>query len=163
MATTQILEEVLTLAEAVTVADRLGHPLDRNNLVRYAKEGRLAARKSSGTWLTTRAAVRDLIVSLEAEKRGRPRRLRLSPGRTVHYTRTSELVSALADIQRLRAELRHKKRPVEQEAQLWERLTTAAIYHTNHLEGNALTFDEAKAVMDEYRRRKKGTTGDVAS
>ena len=76
MVTTRVLEEVLTLTEAVTVADRLGHPLDRNNLVRYAKEGRLVARKSGGTWLTTRAAVRDLVVSLEAEKRGRPRQLR---------------------------------------------------------------------------------------
>jgi hypothetical protein len=161
MVTTQVLEEVLTLAEAVNVAERLGHPLDRNNLVRYAKEGRLTARKSGGTWLTTRAAVRDLVVSLEAEKRGRPRKLHLAPGRVVRYTRTPELVSALTDIQRLRAALREKKLSAEREAQLWEELSTTAIYHTNRLEGNALTFEEAKAVIDEYRQRKKGASADA--
>ena len=154
MVTTQVLEEVLTLTEAVTVADRLGHPLDRNNLVRYAKEGRLVARKSGGTWLTTRAAVRDLVVSLEAEKRGRPRQLRLAPGRVVRYTRTPELVSTLTDIQDLRTALRQQKLTAEREAQLWEELSTAAIYHTTRLEGNALTFDEAKAVIEEHRRRE---------
>jgi len=162
MVTTQVLEEVLTLAEAVNVAERLGHPLDRNNLVRYAKEGRLAARKSGGTWLTTRAAVRDLVVSLEAEKRGRPRKLHLAPSRVVRYTRTPELVSALTDIQRLRAALRETKLSVEREVQLWEELSTAAIYHTNRLEGNALTFEEAQAVIDEYRQRKKGTSANAA-
>ena len=160
MVTTQVLEEVLTLTEAVTVADRLGHPLDRNNLVRYAKEGRLVARKSGGTWLTTRAAVRDLVVSLEAEKRGRPRQLRLAPGRIVRYTRTPELVSTLTDIQNLRTALREVKLPSEREAQLWEELSTAAIYHTTHLEGNALTFDEAKAVIDKHRRHKRNAKTD---
>ena len=67
--------------------------------MRYAQEGRLAARKSGGTWLTTWASLRDLVVSLEAETRGRPRKLRLSPKRVVHYTRTPELVSTLAEIQ----------------------------------------------------------------
>ena len=160
MVTTQVLEEVLTLTEAVTVAERLGHPLDRNNLVRYAKEGRLVARKSGGTWLTTRAAVRDLVVSLEAEKRGRPRQLRLAPGRIVRYTRTPELVSTLADIQHLRTALREEKLSAEQEARLWEELSTAAIYHTSHLEGNTLTFDEAKAVIDEHRQRKRAARAD---
>jgi hypothetical protein len=155
MITTQVLDEVLTLTEAVSVADRLGHPIDRNNLVRYATAGRLLARKSGGTWLTTRASVRDLIVSLEAEKRGRPRRLRVAPGRVIRYTRTPELVSALADIQRLRATLRNQTLSADQEARLWEKLSTAAIYHTNHLEGNPLTFEEAKAVIDEYRQKKK--------
>ena len=155
MVTAQVLEEVLTLTEAVTVAERLGHPLDRNNLVRYAQEGRLVARKSGGTWLTTRAAVRDLVVSLEAEKRGRPRQLRLAPGRVVRYTRTPELVSTLMDIQHLRSVLREEKLPAEQEAQLWEELSTAAIYHIPHLAGNALTFDEAKAVIDEHRQRQR--------
>ncbi|HLE62728.1 MAG TPA: hypothetical protein VI750_06310 [Pyrinomonadaceae bacterium] len=157
MLTTQVLDEVLTVAEAVEVAERMGHPVDRNNLVHYAKDGRLVARKSGGTWLTTRSAVRDLIVSLETETRGRPRKLRLSPKRIVRYTRTPELVSALQDIQRLRATLRDQALPAEREAQLWDDLTTAAVYHTNHLEGNQLTFDEAKVVIEEYRQRKKAT------
>ena len=162
MVTDRVLEEVLTLAEAVIVAERLGHPLDRNNLVRYAKEGRLVARKSGGTWLTTRAAVRDLVVSLEAEKRGRPRKLHLAPGRVVRYSRTPELVSTLSDIQRLRGELRERKLSAEREAQLWEELSTAAIYHTNRLEGNTLTFEEAQGVIDEYRQRKKGASADAS-
>jgi|GEM_PF-1368309 len=161
MVSTQILDEVMTLAEAATVAERLGHPVDRNNLVRYAKDGRLVSRKSGGTWLTTRAAVRDLVVSLEAETRGRPRRLHLAPGRVVQYARTPELVSALADIQRLRTTLRDQRLPAEREADLWEALTTAAIYHTNHLEGNALTFDEAQAIISEHRRPATGSEADV--
>ncbi len=160
MLTEQVLDEVLTVSEAVEVAQRLGHPVERNNLVRYAKEGRLAARKSGGTWLTTRSAVRDLVVSLEAQSRGRPRKLRLSPQRVVRYTRTPELVSILQEIQRLRATLRERALPAEREARLWEELTTAAIYHTNHLEGNQLTFEEAKAVIDEHRQRKKATSTD---
>lgn len=160
MLTNQVLDEVLTVAEAVEVAERLGHPVDRNNLVRYAKEGRLAARKSGGTWLTTRAAVRDLIVSLESETRGRPRKLRLSPKRLVRYTRTPELISTLQDIQRLRTTLRERALPADREAQMWDDLTTAAIYHTNRLEGNQLTFDEAKVVIDEYRQRKRASSSD---
>lgn len=155
MVAAQVLDEALTLAEAAAVAERLGHPLDRNNLVRYAKEGRLVARKSGGTWLTTRASVRDLIVSLEAEKRGRPRKLRLARGRIARHTRTPELVSALTDIQRLRAALRGRTLSAEKEARLWEALTTSAIFHTNHLEGNPLTFEEAKGVIDEYRQRTR--------
>lgn len=160
MVINHVLDEVLTVAEAVAVAVRLGHPVDRNNLVRYAKEGRLVARKSGGTWLTTRSAVRDLIVSLETEKRGRPRKLQLLPKRIARYTRTPELVVALKDIQRLRTSLRERVLPAEREAQLWEDLTTAAVYHTNRLEGNSLTFEEAKAVIDEYRQRPKSATAD---
>jgi len=156
MATAEILGEVLTLSEAAAVADYFGHPIDRNNLVRYAKEGRLQSRKSGGTWLTTRSAVRELILSLEAETRGRPRKLRLSPGRTIRYTRQPELLAALADIQRLRAELREIKLPPEKERQLWEDLTTVAVYHTTHLEGNELTFEEAKAVIDAHRQSQPG-------
>jgi hypothetical protein len=163
MVTTQVLEQVVTLAEAVSVAKQLGHPLDRNNLVRYAKEGRLAARKSGGTWLTTRTSVRDLVVSLEGEKRGRPRKLHLSSRRTARYTRTPELVAALTDIQRLRTELRAATLPAEEEARLWEELTTIAVYHTNHLEGNPLTFEEAKTVMDEYRQRTQADSANANS
>jgi len=73
----------------------------------------------------------------------------------VRYTRTPELVSTLTDIQHLRTALREEKLSAEQEAQLWEELSTAAIYHATHLESNALTFDEAKAVIDEHRQRKR--------
>jgi hypothetical protein len=162
MATAEILEEVLTLSEAATVAEHFGHPIDRNNLIRYAKEGRLQSRKSGGTWLTTRSAVRALILSLEAETRGRPRKLRLSPGRTIRYTRTPELLANLADIQRLRAELREMKLGPEQERQLWDDLTTRAVYHTTHLEGNELTFEEAKAVIDAHRQSRSGRRPDGA-
>jgi len=53
--------------------------------------------------------------------------------------------------------LRKHKLWAEREAQLWEELSSAAIFYTTHLEGNELTFDEAKAVIEEHRRRK----GDV--
>ena len=158
MMTPEILDEVLTLTEAVTNAERLGHPIDRGNLIRYAQSGRLSARKSGGTWLTTRTALRDLVVSLEAETRGRPRPVRLSSKRTIRYTRTPELLSALKDIQRLRGALRDQPLLAEQEARLWEELTTQAVYHTNHLEGNLLTFEEAQAVIDEHRQRKKAAS-----
>lgn len=94
-------------------------------------------------------------MSLEAETRGRPRKLRLSPKRVVRYTRTPELVSALADIQQLRTDLRKQALPAEEEAHLWEVLTTAAVYHTTHLEGNELTFAEAQTIIDEYRQTRK--------
>jgi hypothetical protein len=59
-----------------------------------------------------------------------------------------------------RTALRAEKRSAERQAQLWEELITAAIYHTNRLERRALTFDEAKAVIDEYGQRKKGASAD---
>lgn len=52
MLTDQMLTEVVTIGEAIELAKRLGHPLDRANLMRYAQKGRLTARKSKGTWLT---------------------------------------------------------------------------------------------------------------
>lgn len=126
------------------------------------KEGRFQSRKSGGTWLTTRSAVRALILSLESETRGRPRKLCLSPGRAIRYTRTPELLANLADIQRLRAQLREMKLGPEQERQLWDDLTTQAVYHTTHLEGNELTFEEAKAVIDAHRQSRLGRRPDGA-
>jgi hypothetical protein len=163
MASAEILEEVLTLTEAAEVAYRLGHPLDRSNLVQYANQGRLQARKSGGTWLTTRTAVRELILSLESETRGRPRKYQLSRGRTVRYTRNPELIATLADIQRLRSELRQASLPAQQARQLWDELTAVAIYHTNHLEGNVLTFEEAKAIIDAHRQAAPDAAPDDAS
>ncbi|MEW5873300.1 MAG: hypothetical protein AB1894_28835 [Chloroflexota bacterium] len=151
MVSTNILSEVLTLAEAVVLSRWFGHPLDRANLVRYAQDGRLAARKSSGTWLTTRSALRQLILALETESRGRPRRVHLSKDRTVVYNRSPELAAALAGIQELRQELRAEALPPEQEAHLWNALEARAIYHTNHLEGNLLTFEDAQAIIEAQR------------
>ncbi len=156
MIATEILEEALTLTEAVTIAQRLGHPLDRNNLARYAAEGRLLARKSGGTWLTTRSALRDLIVSLESETRGRRRQVIIGK-RVARYARTPELVERLGEIQRLRSRLRSRKLSATQEARLWNELTARAIYHTNRVEGNALSFKEASAIIEEYQKHQATT------
>ncbi len=151
MLTNQMLDEVVTLGEAVDLAGRLGHPLDRANLMRYAQSGRLIARKSRGTWLTTRSAVRELVVSLEAETRGRPRPVKVKR-LAVTYTRTPELLASLKRIQETREALRARALSPAREAELWDRLTTEAIYHTNRLEGNSLTFEEAQAVIEAYRQ-----------
>ena len=99
-----------------------------------------------------RMSSRDLILSLEIEVRGRPRQIRIGQQRLVSYSRTPELVAALNEIQRLREDIRIKNLSPEKEKRLWDELTTRAVYHTNHLEGNPLTFEEAKAVIDEYQR-----------
>jgi len=151
---TQVLSEVVTLGEAVELARQLGHPLDRANLSRYAQSGRLAARKSKGTWLTTRGAVRDLVVSLEAESRGRPRPIKIKK-LAVTYSRTPVLAASLKRIQDTREALRRQRLSPEREAQLWDELTTRAVYHTNHLEGNPLTFEEARAVIEAQRQAEK--------
>jgi|GEM_PF-4690666 len=67
-----MLEQVVIIGEAVDLARQLGHAADRANLVPYARLGRIAARKSKGTWLTTREVVRELVVALGSEARGRP-------------------------------------------------------------------------------------------
>lgn len=154
MLTDQMLTEVVTIGEAIELAKRLGHPLDRANLMRYAQKGRLTARKSKGTWLTTRSAVRDLVVSLEAESRGRPRPVQVRQ-LAIKYTRTPALVASLKRIQETRETLRTRALSPERETQLWDELTTQAVYHTNHLEGNPLTFEEARAVIEAH---KKATT-----
>jgi len=151
MLETQILNEVVTLGEAVELAKQLGHPLDRANLARYAQSGRLAARKSKGTWLTTRGAMRDLVVSLEAEARGRPRPVKIRR-LAITYSRTPELAASLKRIQEAREALRARKLLPTREAQLWDKLTTEAIYHTNQLEGNSLTYEEARAVIEAHRQ-----------
>jgi hypothetical protein len=73
------------------------------------------------------------------------------------YARTSELVSALADIQGLRTTLRAQRRPAAREADQWEALTTAAIYHTNHLQDNKLIFEEAQVISSEHRQPGTGS------
>ncbi|MBN1888953.1 MAG: hypothetical protein JW850_13245 [Thermoflexales bacterium] len=150
MLVSQMLNEVVTLAEAVDLAERLGHPLDRANLMRYAQAGRLTARKSKGTWLTTRGAVCDLVVALDAESRGRPRHVKIDR-LAVTYNRTPELLASLKRIQEARQALRGRALPPAREAELWDQLTTEAIYHTHRLEGNSLTFEEAQAVIEAQK------------
>lgn len=162
MIATEILEEALTLTEAVKVAEWLGHPLDRNNLTRYATEGRLLARKSGSTWLTTRSALRDLIVSLESETRGRPRQVRIGK-RIARYTRTPELVERLGQIQHLRTTLRARRLSSSQEARLWKDLSASAIYYSNRMEGNALSFEQAATIIAQYRQTQASTNPDTKS
>ncbi len=151
----QALNEVMTLAEAVKLSRLLGHPVDRANLLRYAQEGRLTARKSAGTWLTTRSALRDLVISLETQTRGRPRQVRLGEGRSISYSLTPELATTLQEIEQLQTALRRQALEPEQEQQLLDELNERAIYHTNHLEGNELTYEEAQAVIRQYRQEPK--------
>ena len=151
----QMLNEVMTLAEAVHLARLLGHPVDRANLLRYAQEGRLPARKSAGTWLTTRSALRELVVSLETQARGRPRQVRLGEERSVHYSLTPELAAALQEIEQLQTALRDQSLEPAQEQQLLDELNARAVYHTNHLEGNELSYEEAKTVIEAYRQEQQ--------
>ncbi len=98
----QVLEEVVTLPEASVLAQKMEYPLDRSNLLRYARAGRLVARKSQGTWLTTRAALQALIVELAAESRGRPR------AATPDWAKveiTPDLTATLTEIEKLREQI----------------------------------------------------------
>ena len=153
-----ILEQVETIGEAVDLAHQLGHTVDRANLVRYARLGRMDARKSKGTWLTTRDAVRKLVVSLENEARGRPQipEVRV-PQLAIKYRQTPELVKALERIQSARKQLRDQRLAPDREAKLWHELTSRAIYHTNHMEGNMLSLQEADAVIEAYKASLKST------
>jgi len=47
---------------------------------------------------------------------------------------------------------------MERKAQLWDELTTQAIYHTNRLEGNPLTFDQARVVTEAHKKTTTGST-----
>jgi len=144
----EILDQVITLAEAVMLADQLGHPLDRNNLARYATQGRLAARKSAGTWLTTRSSVRELIIALETQKRGRPHKPHL-PKRAIRRLHTSGLLAALISIQRVRTRLRDMTLSDQEEARLWGELATLFRAHADCLP-SVPPFEEAQAVIERY-------------
>lgn len=157
MTVKEILEEVITLPEAATVSAQMGHALDRSNLLRYAQSGRLLARKSNGTWLTTRSALQALIVELMAERRGRPREE--GPAWTT-FEMTPSLATTLARIDDLRAKLLAQERSELEEEQLRRQLTVEAIYHTNHIEGNRLTLPEVRAVVEAFWQER---TGDVVA
>jgi len=143
----EILEEVITLPEAATVSARMGYALDRSNLIRYARSGRLFARKSNGTWLTTRSALQTLIIELMAERRGRPREAAPS---WATFEMPPSLAATLTQIDDLRVKLLAQERPPLEEEQLRRQLTVEAIYHTNHIEGNRLSLLEVRAVVEAF-------------
>ena len=140
-----ILEEVVTLPEAATIASQMGYALDRSNLLRYAHSGRLIARKSEGAWLTTRSALRALIAELALAPRGRPRQE--SPTWAQVET-TTNLGATLAAIDDLRVQLAAQKRTEAERIQLRRELTVEAIYRTNRIEGNQLSLHEVRAIVE---------------
>ncbi len=143
----EILKEVVTLPEASVLAGKMGYAMDRSNLLRYARSGRLMARKSQGTWLTTRAALQALIVEVATETRGRPRPA-MEEWAMVEIT--PDLAATLAEIEALRAQLAAQPRSVAQRERLRREWTVEAIYHTNRIEGNPLTLPEVRAVVEAY-------------
>ncbi len=143
MTATDALHEVLTLSEAADLSARLGYAVGRSSLSRYAKTGRLTARKSKGTWLTSRTALARLIAELRVERRDHPR-----PAEGPPEALPSEVRDMLDEIDRLLAEL--ARRPSPSKAVI-EALETDAIYYTAHIEGNPLSLREARAVIDAYR------------
>jgi hypothetical protein len=149
----EILKEVVTLPEAAAITAQMGYALDRSNLLRYARSGRLLARKSNGTWLTTRSALQALIVELAAERRGRPREEAPS---WATFEMTPNLAATLAQMDDLRAKLSAQERSTLEEEQLRRQLTIEAIYHTNHIEGNRLTLPEVRAVVEAFWAERTG-------
>jgi hypothetical protein len=147
MQTQNALQEVVTLPEASRLAATLGYGLDRSNLLRYARDGRLVARKSAGTWLTTRSAVQALIVELASETRGRPRPL-LKTWTEVEMS--PELAETLAEVDHLRSELAQQAHSQVEEEHLRRELTVEAIYHTNRIEGNQLSLPEVRAIVEAF-------------
>ena len=156
MLTQNALHEVVTLPEASALAATMGYGLDRSNLLRYARTGRLVARKSGGTWLTTRSAVQALIVELADETRGRPR------AQSAVWTEapmSPELAVALEEIDRLRLELVQPVRSQAEADYLRRELTVEAIYHTNHIEGNQLSLSEVREVVEAFWAEANGHGG----
>lgn len=145
MHTREILEEVITLPEASVLAEKMGYTLDRSNLLRYARSGRLLARKSQGTWLTTRAALQALVVELASETRGRPRSARPL---WAEAKITPDVAAALAEIDALRAEVAGQTRSPAEREWLRRELIVEAIYHTNRIEGNLLSLPEVRAIVE---------------
>jgi len=148
-----ILNEVITLPEATAIADQMGYPLDRSNLLRYAQSGRLVARKSQGTWLTTRSALQTLILELAAQPRGRPRE---EVPAWATFKMTPELSATLDRIDEWRVQLSALERPAAEREQLRRELTVEAIYHTSHIEGNHLSLPEVRAIVEAFWAESEG-------
>lgn len=140
-----ILAEVITLPEAVDVASELGYKLDRSNLLRYAQSGRLAARKSKGTWLTTRAAIQELIVELATREWGRPRP---ATPTWATFEMTPALEQVLDEIDTLREQIAASTPSTQEQDRRRRELTIEAIYHTNRIEGNTLSLAEVRAIVE---------------
>lgn len=157
MQTYNALQEVVTLPEASALAATLGYGLDRSNLLRYARDGRLVARKSAGTWLTTRSAVQALILELASESRGRPRAQATPPWAEIAMS--PKLAATLEEIDHLRAELAQQTRSQADEEHLRRELTVEAIYHTNRIEGNQLTLPEVRAIVEAFWAEANGHGG----
>ncbi len=153
MLTQQALEEVVTLPEAVILARRLGYALDRSNLLRYARSGRLIARKSQGTWLTTRSALQALAIELALQPRGRPR---AAEPAWATVEPSAELTAILAEIDDLKAQINARERSADETERLRRELTVEAIYHTNRIEGNPLTLPEVRAVVEAFWAEDQG-------
>ncbi len=145
MIISQILEEVVTLPEAATIASQMGYSLDRSNLLRYAQSGRLVARKSQGAWLTPRSALQALIVELALASRGRPRQ---SPPIWAQVETTADLGATLAAIDDLRGQLGAQHRSEAECIQMRRELTVEAIYRTNRIEGNQLSLREVRDIVE---------------
>jgi Fic family protein len=73
----------------------------------------------------------------------------------VAYSLTPELAATLQEIEQLQTALRSQQLEPEQEQQLLDELNARAVYHTNHLEGNELSYEEAKAVIEACRQESK--------
>jgi hypothetical protein len=151
----QILEEVITLPEGSVLAGKMGYTLDRGNLLRYARSGRLVARKSQGAWLTTRAALQALIVELAAEARGRPRVAAVlgAAGETPAWATVEiapDVAASLSEIDTLCNELAGQPHSPAERERLRRELTVEAIYHTNRIEGNPLSLPEVRAVVEAF-------------
>jgi hypothetical protein len=151
----EVLEEVITLPEAAELSEEMGYALDRANLVRYAQDGRLMARKSRGTWLTTRSALQALILEFSRKQRGRPRPQ--SPN-WAEVELTPSLLSTLDAIDERVTALNATVRSPEEQAQLHRELTVEAIYHTNRIEGNALSLPEVRALVEAFWAEQEHNT-----
>jgi len=157
----QILEEVITLPEGSILAGKMGYALDRSNLLRYARSGRLVARKSQGAWLTTRAALQALIVELAAEARGRPRPASVlgAAGETPAWATVEiapDVAASLAEIDALRSELADQPHSPAERERLGRELIVEAIYHTNRIEGNLLSLSEVRTVVEAFWAEESG-------
>jgi len=147
MLSQNVLQEVVTLPEASALTQRLGYGLDRSNLLRYARAGRLVARKSGGTWLTTRSAVQALILELSGETRGRPRS---QPAAWPDVSMSPELLEALAVVDDLKSKLAQTDRSPDEMDRRRRELTVEAIYHTNRIEGNQLSLPEVREIVEAF-------------
>lgn len=156
MITQELLQEVVTLPEASTLAGAMGYGMDRSNLLRYARTGRLVARKSGGTWLTTRSAVQALIVDLASEARGRPR---AQPTAWTEVAMTPELVQTLQEIDTMRLDLAQQPRGQADQDQHRRELIVDAIYHTNRIEGNQLSLHEVKLIVESFWAENAASEG----